>query len=128
MDELYPGWSGLADGSRYLFESIVAPYSRGVEAVWNEWDWTTQERTVERRVAPDRPLIVEGCGSVTIETRQAAALVLWLTAPAETRKSRALARDGDAYRPYWAMWAEQEEEHLARNDPASPPALTAITA
>ena len=29
------------------------------------------------------------------------------------RKQRALARDGDAFAPFWAMWAAQEDALLA---------------
>jgi hypothetical protein len=35
------------------------------------------------------------------------------------RKARALARDGEAYRPHWERWAAQEVRHLADDDPTA---------
>jgi hypothetical protein len=34
-----------------------------------------------------------------------------------TRKRRALARDGEAYAPYWDRWAAQEAAFIAREHP-----------
>ena len=52
-------------------------------------------------------------------SRTCLVLGLWLDAPAEQRFARAIARDGDAYAPHWQRWAEQEERHIAVNDPAA---------
>jgi hypothetical protein len=32
---------------------------------------------------------------------------------------RALARDGDTFRPHWSRWAQQEDRHLERDDPTA---------
>jgi hypothetical protein len=38
---------------------------------------------------------------------------VWLESAESVRKQRALARDGDAFAPFWAMWAAQEDALLA---------------
>ena len=44
--------------------------------------------------------------------RAAADLLVWLEAPDGVRHGRAMARDGDSYRPHWRRWAEQEEAYV----------------
>jgi hypothetical protein len=43
---------------------------------------------------------------------------VWLESPETSRRVRALARDGDTYRPHWERWGAQERAHLAADDPA----------
>ncbi|GAB3624689.1 hypothetical protein GCM10027418_27740 [Mariniluteicoccus endophyticus] len=42
---------------------------------------------------------------------------VWLELDAAERKRRALARDGDAFAPWWDHWAAQEAEHWRTHDP-----------
>jgi hypothetical protein len=42
---------------------------------------------------------------------------VWMQAPTSSRRARALARDGDTYRPHWDRWAAQEEAHVTANAP-----------
>ena len=59
-----------------------------------------------------------GTGSDT-DTGVAAGNVLpvWIELPAEERRRRALARDGETFRPYWERWASQEDALAARTHP-----------
>ncbi|MGH3453856.1 MAG: 4-amino-4-deoxy-L-arabinose transferase, partial [Nocardioidaceae bacterium] len=41
-------------------------------------------------------------------------LLVWVDAPADVRKRRALTRDGDVFAPYWDQWAADEARVLAR--------------
>jgi cytidylate kinase len=108
MDDLYPGWGGLAAGSEYLLEVLrTGRYER--------WSWTTNERAEEYDVG--RPLIVEGAGSITAATRALADYAIWVELDAETRKRRALARDPYFVEP-WDAWAAQENAHADREHPA----------
>ncbi|SDR69651.1 isopentenyl transferase family protein [Agrococcus carbonis] len=117
MDDLYAGWHGLATGSRLLERAILAPLAAGSPAVWRRWDWAVGDWGDEDRAEPGAPLIVEGCGSLTIASREHASRAIWLEAPEEVRHARALERDGDD--SWWALWREQEDTHIAANDPAS---------
>ena len=38
-------------------------------------------------------------------------LAIWLDAPEELRRERALARDGELFAPHWEQWAAQEQAH-----------------
>ncbi|WEG10281.1 hypothetical protein PU630_06930 [Microbacterium horticulturae] len=117
LDSLYPGWDGLDAGAELARRCILEPHHRGVEGVWRRWDWAAEAPAEEHRVAADRALIVEGAGILTPATAPLAEVTLWLNAPEASRRTRALDRDGDAYRPHWERWARQEERHLARDRP-----------
>lgn len=117
MDDLYAGWHGLATGSRLLERGILGPLSAGRTAVWRRWDWGVGDWGDEDVASPGEPLIVEGCGALTLESREHATRTIWLEAPEHVRRGRALARDGDD--SWWMLWREQEDAHVAANDPAS---------
>ncbi|MCR2811672.1 hypothetical protein NQ166_08625 [Microbacterium sp. zg.Y1090] len=117
LDSLYPGWDGLLEGAQYARDQILRPHARGLVGVWQRWDWETDERAEAHAVDPSLPLIVEGSGALTPETARLADVRVWMTSPTASRQARALARDGDTYRPHWVRWAEQEERHIARHDP-----------
>lgn len=104
LDDVYPGWDGLATGARALAEEIL----RETDPGWWRWDWTTGRRAEWHPVDPRRPLLVEGCGALSRATRARAALGIWLEVDAAVRKQRALARDGDVFSPHWDRWAAQE--------------------
>ena len=117
LDSLYPGWDGLADGVATARESILMPHARGLIGVWERWDWDASTPAEAHAVDPSLPLIMEGSGLLTSATARLGDVRVWLESPAESRKRRALDRDGDTYRPHWTRWAEQEERHLARDEP-----------
>ena len=66
---------------------------------------------------PAVSVIVEGAGSVTRASSALATTRVWLELDRDERRRRALACDGAAYEPWWDVWAEQEERHLARHAP-----------
>jgi hypothetical protein len=117
LDDLYPGWDGLADGAEYAREVILLPHAKGNVGVWRRWDWEAGERAEAHAVDPSLPLVVEGAGLLTPAAASLADVCVWVDAPDGSRKDRALRRDGDTYRPHWERWAAQEETHLADHDP-----------
>jgi energy-coupling factor transporter ATP-binding protein EcfA2 len=118
LDSLYPGWDGLADGVATAQELILRPHARGLIGVWERWDWDTSASAEAHAVDPSLPLIVEGSGLLTAVTARLGDVRVWLESPVNSRKRRALDRDGETYRPHWDRWAEQEERHLSRDDPS----------
>jgi hypothetical protein len=118
LDSIYPGWDGLADGVEITREHVLRPHARGLMGVWQRWDWEYSERAEAHAIDPALPLIVEGSGLLTSETSKLGDLRVWLESPTASRRTRALARDGDTYRPHWERWARQEDTHLTRDDPA----------
>jgi hypothetical protein len=117
LDSIYPGWDGLDDGVERAREWILRPHARGMLGTWRRWDWTVGDEAESHGVDPALGLVVEGSGVLTPTTAPLADLRIWVEADDSTRRSRALARDGDAYRPHWERWAEQERRHIERDDP-----------
>ncbi|PRI11551.1 hypothetical protein B4915_06735 [Leucobacter massiliensis] len=119
LDELYPGWDGLAAGSR----AVAGVLGTGS---YRRYDWFAGGFAERLAIDAGRPLIVEGCGALTVANLAAArrwagpagtVRALWLECPPELRRARALGRDGDSYAPHWDRWAAQEEAHYAEHRP-----------
>ena len=117
LDDVYPGWDGLRAASEQLVTGILGPYSRHEPGHWRRWDWTADAPGRRETVDPSRPLLVEGVGALPAAARPLAVLTVWVELDEDTRRERALARDGDTYAPHWSRWAAQEEEYLAREHP-----------
>lgn len=111
LDDLYPGWHGLDAGSRAVVTDILRAHR------WRRWDWTTSAFAEEHTVDPARPLVIDGCGSLTEASRRLATLGVWVELDDGHRKVRALARDGVDYEPHWDEWAAQELRFIERENP-----------
>jgi hypothetical protein len=119
LDDVYPGWHGLAAGSAAV-PRILAPSSAG----FRRWDWATSLPADWVSVDPHRPILVEGCGALTLESAKMATCRVWLELDEPLRRHRALARDRGGYDPYWDTWAAQEQTHWRENQPWSLADLT----
>jgi hypothetical protein len=117
MDDVYPGWDGLAWATEHIASSLLSPRSRGGPGRWRSWDWVDDRPASWHTVDSASRLIVEGTGVLTPVSRAMADLAIWVEADDVDRKRRALERDGDVYRPHWERWAAQEAEFIARYDP-----------
>lgn len=111
MDDLYEGWEGLAAGSRYAVERILAPLRRGEPAIWRRWDWAAGSRAEEHRIEPGIPIVLEGCGAISRASRLLADHAIWLCAPEALRRERA--RDRDGCIAWWEAWRAQEDAFYA---------------
>lgn len=121
MDELYPGWDGLAEGSASLADVLrTGRYRR--------YDWGAGVFGEDVTLDGSRMLIVEGCGSITAASIEAASEYagkqgsvyrVWVESPEHLRRSRALERDGNMFAPHWDRWAAQERAHFARANPTA---------
>ncbi|MDH6181301.1 uridine kinase [Microbacteriaceae bacterium SG_E_30_P1] len=121
LDDVYPGWDGL------LHASLAVP--RMIDTLqWQAWDWAGDQPGARHTLDPDRPLIIEGVGALSRESRRRASTALWLEADDTTRRSRALARDGETFRPHWERWAAQERAFIEREHPQSLADVTVVTA
>jgi cytidylate kinase len=63
--------------------------------------------------------VVEGCGAGAAVCRPFLSALVWVQAPEAVRFERAIARDGESYRPHWRQWADQEGQHYAREGTAA---------
>jgi uridine kinase len=119
LDDIYPGWDGLAWTVEHVRAELLQPRAAGRPGRWLRGDWATSAAAGWGTVSPSRRLIVEGVGALTPANRALSDLGIWVDTPADLRKQRALARDGDTYRPYWDQWAAQEDVFIAHFAPRS---------
>ena len=113
MDDLYPGWDGLAVAVDLVTTQVLEPLARGERAAYRRWDWH-RSRWAETVPVPDAPvLVLEGCGCSVRPAGDYAAVRVWVEAAAEVRKDRGIARDGAAYAPHWDRWMAQERALFA---------------
>lgn len=116
MDDLYPGWEGLAQGSIYLIEQILKPLKLAGKAQWQRWDWANHKRGGSdpgngwREFDGQNVLIVEGCGSVTVQSAELSDLTIWIEADRQTRRERFEARHRGVFSNFWNSWSAQEDE------------------
>ena len=118
LDDVYPGWDGLEQGSAQVLRSVLEPLSAGAAASWRRHDWVTGLPAERVAVDPGRPLVIEGAGALSRANRRLATFAAWIELDAPARYERAMARDGETYAPHWERWAAQEEDFAAREHPA----------
>src|SRR5690554_2160033 len=68
MEDLYPGWEGLAASAGLLHDWVLAPLARGQRPAWRRYDWERDRFAPTWTHLPMDPrgpgvLLVEGCGS-----------------------------------------------------------------
>ena len=110
MDDLYPGWGGLAEGAAAIPGVIRSRRYRS-------WDWAQSRPGPWQELDADRGLIIEGCGAVTPASVAVADLSIWMELDPGTRRHRALARDGASFAVHWDDWAAQEVAHWQQHRP-----------
>ena len=119
LEEIYPGWNGLAAGIERYVSTVLEPLSQGIPALWASWDWENHYDGAQRSTPPADVVIVEGVGAAHAPARELLDVVIWVEAEAGARKRRALDRDGGTFEDYWEQWAAQEDELLALDDPSA---------
>ena len=113
MDDLYPGWDGLAESVPLLHDQVVVPLAAGLPASYRRWDWDRSAWAEHHDLGVPDVLIVDGVGCGSRPIAPFAVLVVWMEAPEDVRFGRGIARDGQAYRPHWERWAAQEQALFA---------------
>lgn len=115
LEDLYPGWHGLAATPPIVTDVLAAIAVDGVGTA-RRWDWQRGVPGAPIVVPPTRLLLLDGVGSGAAVVRPFLSLLIWVEAPPDVRRRRALDRDGDTYAPHWDTWAEQETAHFAAED------------
>jgi uridine kinase len=109
MDDLYPGWDGLARAAPLLNAWVIEPLLQGRLGRYRRYDWSLGAYRDWVDVPPADALVVEGCGSGSRIVAPHLTMLLWVEAPREIRFARSIERDGEAYLPLWERWARQED-------------------
>ena len=113
-DDWVLGWEGYSAATRVTEELLT-----GKRACYPHFDWVRYEVAEEACPDPALTWIVEGSGSLTRTSAEAADFTVWVEAPEEEAKARALARDGDDFAPWWDTWKAQENHHMLTHQPKS---------
>jgi para-aminobenzoate synthetase len=116
LEDIYPGWNGLAAGIERYVSTVLEPLRRGQPAEWVSWDWNRHYDGATRTTLPAEIVLVEGVGAAAAAARPFLHAAVWAESPEQDRRRRALERDGASYEPYWDQWAAQEQEWLAADD------------
>lgn len=116
LEDIYPGWNGLSAGVDRYIATVLTPLRRGETARWVSWDWDRHYDGEIRLTQPAEIVVVEGVGAASAGAAPFLDAVIWADSPDGERRTRALARDGATYEPYWDQWAGQEDQWLALDD------------
>lgn len=117
LDEVYPGWHGLAAAAGSLDRTLLAPHARGVPGGWRRWDWDEHRRAGAVVLPPVSPIVLEGCGAFEAVAGRRDVVRVWLRAADDTRRSRALERDAGRFDPYWDLWETEWRRYVHRVRP-----------
>jgi uridine kinase len=113
MDDLFPGWDGLAAATGLLFEQVLRPLAEGRPGGYRRWDWDASAWAGTVAVPLVPVLVVEGCASTVRPAGDLVDVRVWVEAAPDVRMSRGIERDGEAFRPHWERWAAQERALFA---------------
>jgi len=116
LEDLYHGWQGLGRACE-LYAQLLPALASGQPVTYPTWDWATDSVGPQQSFAPGEIVIIEGVGALNDQTLGFIDLGIWLDAPEDFRRERALTRDGQTYRPYWDTWAAQEHTYLLEHSP-----------
>lgn len=120
LDDLYPGWDGLAAALPMVRELVVLPLMGGGAGCYTSWDWPAGRPGSVVPVPPRDVVVVEGVGARGVAPT-AYDLVVWVSARAGDRERRVLARDGAAMTREWARWVAQEDDLFGPDAHPDPP-------
>jgi uridine kinase len=105
---------------RRLRAQVLAPLSQDEPAVYQRYDWPTDELAEWHRVTQGGIVLVEGNYSTRTEIRDLYDFTIWIDAPHELRLQRGLARGGEDTRERWLTeWMPEEDRYLEAQDPAA---------
>jgi uridine kinase len=113
MDDLYPGWSGLPEVDAQL-AGLLRPLAEDRPGSYRRYDWVAGEFAERVVVDPAPLLVVEGVGCGATRFAALVTVLVWVEAPEQLRMQRGIARDGEAFAPYWEQWAVDEATVFAR--------------
>ncbi|QYF75099.1 ATP-binding protein [Cryobacterium sp. PAMC25264] len=117
LDDIYPGWAGLEAAIEHIRTQVLVPRRDGAPARWRRFDWGREAAAEWHAVPADRPLIVEGCGTLARAHESVSDVRVWLDADDGIRKQRALARDGGVFEAHWDQWQQDWAGYRDRETP-----------
>lgn len=126
MDDLYPGWDGLAAGTETA-SAMLNERAEGQDTHWQRYDWNAEAFQEWHSVDAREPLLIEGCGSMFSGSETLSQVRIWLDAETELRRHRALSRVGENFEEHWTQWDAQFENFLSVHNPRALATLEVFT-
>lgn len=123
MDDIYPGWDGLADAVNTL-SRMLRERATGQDTHWQQYDWASEKLTTWHSIDAREPLLIEGCGALPHGAEHDSQVRIWLDAETELRRERALSRTGENFAEHWTQWDAQFAEYVRIHNPQSIATLT----
>ena len=122
-DDLLNGWEDQFTFWTRLEEQVLEPLRRGRRATYQRYLWHRRAfGGVPVTVEPAAAVLLEGVTSARRAIRPELSFSVFVTAPADLRWRRVLARDGSddvAFRAYLERWRAAEDEHFAADATAA---------
>ena len=118
MDDIYPGWEGLAEGAQTAM-AMLRERATGADTHWQRYDWATEKFMEWHSVDANEPLLLEGCGSMMSGCESLSQVRIWLDAETQIRRKRALSRAGENFAGHWTQWDAQFENFVSLHNPQS---------
>jgi len=122
-DDLLDGWEDQFTFWTRLEEQVLEPLRRGRRATYQRYLWHRRAfGGVPVTVEPAAAVLLEGVTSARRAIRPELSFSVFVTAPADLRWRRVLARDGSddvAFRAYLERWRAAEDEHFAADATAA---------
>lgn len=122
-DDLLDGWDDQFSFWARLEEQVLDPLRHGRPATYRRYLWHRQEFGGNAvTVEPAAAVLLEGVTAARRVIRPELSFSIFVTAPADLRWRRVLARDGRhdvAFRAYLERWRENENEHFAADATAT---------
>lgn len=113
-DDLLDGWADQLTFWPRLEEQVLAPLRAGRPGHYRRYDWSAGGFDPRWcTVAPAVAVLLEGFSTARAEIRPELTLAVFVTASADLRLARALARDGEGIRPQLERWRRVEDRHFA---------------
>ncbi|WP_435820952.1 uridine kinase family protein [Micromonospora musae] len=113
-DDLLDGWDDQLTFWARLETRVLAPLRAGRAGAYHRYSWVRRSFLPDAVAVPAAPvLIVEGVSAARAAARPELTLAVFVTAPAELRLARAVARDGPAILPELRRWHAGEAVHFA---------------
>jgi hypothetical protein len=113
-DDLLDGWEDTVTFWPRLEEGVLKPLRAGEDGSYHAYHWGHGRFEVEAHGVPvPDVLVVEGVTAARRAMRAELARSVFVTAPADVRLARALARDGEEIREPLLAWRRREDEFFA---------------
>ena len=122
-DDLLDGWDDQFTFWDRLEAQVLAPLRHGRPGSYRRYLWHRGAfGGAPVTVTPSGVVVLEGVSAARRAIRPELSLAVFVTAPADRRLRRALARDGGdgvAFRAYLERWRAREDRHFAADDTAA---------